>query len=196
MSLQILVPLLIATPGALFLLLGIVWLLGGYVSERAMSRITKATYALLTVLVAMIGWKMGTGGMHSVRVTLGDWFTVAKYGYPLTLLIDRLSISLVGLTVVLAGIVGCFSVRYLHRDVGFYRFFLLLHLFTFGALLVFTADSLDLLIVGWEILGITSVLLVAFFQYRPDPVRNALRVFASYRVADLFMLLAIFLAHH
>lgn len=55
MSLQILVPLLIATPGALFLLLGIVWLLGGYVSERAMSRITKATYALLTVLVAMIG---------------------------------------------------------------------------------------------------------------------------------------------
>ena len=84
--------------------------------------------------------------------------------------------------------------RYLHRDPGFYRFFLLLHLFTFGALLVFTADSLDLLIVGWETVAITSVLLVGFFQYRPEPVRNALWVFASYRVADLFMLLAIFLA--
>ena len=196
MSLQVLVLLLIGTPGVLFLLLGIIWLLGGHVSERAMSRITKAAYAFLTVLAVMIVWKMVSGGLHSVRVTLGDWFTVGKYKYPLTLLIDRLSMPLVGITVVLAGIVGSFSVRYLHRDPGFFRFFLLLHLFTFGALLVFTADSLDLLIIGWEIVGITSVLLVAFFQYRPDPVRNALRVFVTYRVADLFMLLAIFFAHH
>ncbi|OYW74576.1 MAG: hypothetical protein B7Z37_17100 [Verrucomicrobia bacterium 12-59-8] len=196
MSLQPLLPLLIATPGALFLMLGIIWLLGGHVSERVMSRITKATYAFLTFLTIMIGWSMVSGGMHTERVALGDWFTVANYGYSLSLLIDRLSLPLVGITVVLAGIVGSFSVRYLHRDPGFYRFFLLLHLFTFGALLVFTADSLDLLIVGWEIVGITSVLLVAFFQYRPDPVRNALWVFASYRAADLFMLLAIFLAHH
>jgi NAD(P)H-quinone oxidoreductase subunit 5 len=196
MSLQILIPLLIATPGVLFLLLGIVWLLGGHVSESAMSRITKAAYAILSVLVILICWMMVAGGRSSVCVTLGDWFTVANYGYPLSLLIDKLSMPLVGITVVLAGIVGSFSLRYLHRDPGFNRFFLLLHLFTFGALLIFTADSLDLLIVGWEIVGITSVLLVSFFQYRPDPVRNALRVFATYRVADLFMLLAIFLAHH
>lgn len=196
MSLQILIPLLIATPGVLFLLLGIIWLLGGHISERAMSRISKAAYALLTILMVMICWKMVAGGMHSVRVALGDWFTVANYGFPLTLLIDKLSLPLVGITVVLSGIVGSFSVRYLHRDPGFCRFFLLLHLFTFGALLIFTADSLDLLIVGWEIAGITSVLLISFFQYRPEPVHNALRVFAAYRVADLFMLLAIFLAHH
>jgi NADH:ubiquinone oxidoreductase subunit 5 (subunit L)/multisubunit Na+/H+ antiporter MnhA subunit len=195
-SLAILTPLLIATPGVLFLILSVIWLLGGHVSERALSQITKAAYASLVILVAMIGWKMGADGQHAVRIELGDWFTVAQYRFPLSLLIDRLSLPLVGLTVVLAGIVGSFSVRYLHRDPGFFRFFLLLFLFTFGALLVFTADSLDLLVCGWEIVGITSVLLIGFFQYRPDPVRNALRVFATYRAADLFMLVAIFFAHH
>ncbi|MCX6847636.1 MAG: proton-conducting transporter membrane subunit [Verrucomicrobia bacterium] len=196
MPLKILIPLLIATPGVLFLALSVVWLLGGCVTERAMARITKSAYAVLVLLVILTGWRMRVEGLHSVRVMLGDWFTVGHYGYPLSLLIDRLSLPMVGLTVMLAGIVGFFSVRYLHRDPGFHRFFLLLHLFTFGALLVFTADSLDLLIVGWETVAITSVLLVGFFQYRPEPVRNALCVFASYRVADLFMLLAIFLAHH
>ncbi len=196
MSLQTLLPLLIAVPGLLFLALSIVWLLGGHVSERAMSRTTKLAYTLLTIMTAMIGWKMWSGEVTTVRVSLGNWFTVAHYGFPLSLLIDKLSLPLVGITVVLAGIVGSFSVRYLHRDPGFFRFFLLLHLFTFGALLVFTADSLDLLIGGWELVGITSVLLIGFFQYRPDPVRNALRVFGTYRIADLFMLLAVFLAHH
>lgn len=196
MPLKILIPLLIATPGVLFLALGVVWLLGGCVTERTMARTTKGAYAVLTLLVIMIGWRMRVEGLHSVRVMMGDWFTVGHYGYPLALLIDRLSLPMVGLTVLLAGIVGSFSVRYLHRDPGFYRFFLLLHLFTFGALLVFMADSLDLLIVGWETVAITSVLLVGFFQYRPEPVRNALWVFTSYRVADLFMLLAIFLTHH
>jgi len=196
MSLQTLLPLLIAVPGLLFLALSIVWLLGGHISERVMSRTTKLAYTLLTIMTAMIGWKMWSGEVATVRVSLGNWFTVAHYGFPLSLLIDKLSLPLVGITVVLAGIVGSFSVRYLHRDPGFFRFFLLLHLFTFGALLVFTADSLDLLIGGWELVGITSVLLIGFFQYRPDPVRNALRVFGTYRIADLFMLLAVFLAHH
>lgn len=188
--------ILIATPGVLFLLLSLVWLLGGNIPERAMSRLTKGAYAFLTLVVSVIFWKMWQTDLHSVRVSLGDWFSVSHYHFPLTILLDRLSLPIVGITIILAGIVGAFSVRYLHRDPGFHRFFLLLHLFTFGALLVFMADSLDLLLAGWEIVGITSVLLISFFQYRPDPVRNALRVFGIYRVADLFMLLAVFLAHH
>ncbi len=187
---------LIATPGVLFLVMSLVWLLGWHIPERAISRLTKAAYAFLTLVVSLIFWKMWHADLHSVRVSLGDWFTVSHYHFPLTILLDRLSLPIVGVTVILAGIVGAFSVRYLHRDPGFHRFFLLLHLFTFGALLVFMADSLDLLLAGWEIVGITSVLLISFFQYRPDPVRNALRVFGIYRVADLFMLLAVFLSHH
>lgn len=196
MSIEKLALILLATPGMLFLALSLVWLVGGNIPEQVMSRLTKAVYALLAVIAGIISWKMWQTDLHSVRVSVGDWFSVAHYHFPLTILLDRLSLPIVAITVILAGIVGSFSVRYLHRDPGFYRFFLLLHLFTFGALLVFMADSLDVLLAGWEIVGITSVLLIGFFQYRPDPVRNALRVFGIYRVADLFMLVGVFLAHH
>ena len=186
----------VALPGVFFLLLGLVWLLGGHLSEKALSRLTRGAYAVLTLAVASIGLEMWQTGTPSIQISLGDWFQVDHYGYPLSFLVDRLSLPMMGITVVLAGIVGSFSVRYLHRDPGFYRFFLLLHLFTFGALLVFTAGSLDLLMAGWEIVGITAVMLVGFFQYRREPVRNALRVFGIYRIADVALLLAIFLAHH
>lgn len=197
MSLENLSLILIATPGLTFFALSIVWLLGRNIGERSMAHLTKGVYGFLTIIAGIIFWKMWQHDLHSVRVSVGEhWFKVAHYEFPLTLLLDRLSLPIVTITVLLAGTVGSFSVRYLHRDPGFYRFFMLLHLFTFGALMVFMADSLDVLIGGWELVGITSVFLIGFFQYRPDPVRNALRVFATYRVADLFMLLGVFLAHH
>jgi NAD(P)H-quinone oxidoreductase subunit 5 len=164
--------------------------------EKIVGSVTKLIYAALSLMVVTIGVKMWVSHTESIHINLGNWFTIAEYGFPLSLVIDRLSLPFVGLTVILCGLVGSFSVRYLHRDPGFQRFFLLLNLFAFGALLVFTADSLDLLIGGWEIVGITSVLLIGFFQYRREPVRNALRVFATYRIADLNILIAVFLAHH
>src|SRR6185437_92482 len=76
------------------------------------------------------------------------------------------------------------------------RFFLLLHLFAFGSLLAFAAGSFDLLIGGWELVGITSVLLNAFFDQRPAPVENGLRVFGIYRACDIGLLLGVFALHN
>ena len=100
------------------------------------------------------------------------------------------------MTVVLSGLIGQFSATYLHRERGFLRFFLLLHLFAFGSLLAFAAGSFDLLVAGWEMVGITSVLLIAFFQQRPAPVENGLRVFAVYRACDIGLLVGVFAMHH
>src|SRR5262249_58016646 len=83
-----------------------------------------------------------------------------------------------------------------HRERGYFRFFVLLHLFAFGSLLAFAAGSFDLLAAGWEIVGITSVLLIGFFQLRPAPVENALRVFAVYRACDIGLLVGVFAMHH
>src|SRR5581483_9984124 len=75
------------------------------------------------------------------------------------------------------------------------RFFLLLHLFAFGSLLVFAAGSFALLVGGWEMVGITSVLLIAVFQRRTAPVANRLRVFAVYRACDIGLLVGVFAMH-
>ena len=196
MSPESLLPALVAVPGCVVAALSLLWLGGVSVSERAMARLTRTAHAALLVLIVVLAAQLWKEGRTSLTVSAGQWFHVGGYGFDLALCGDRLSLPFAGLTIVLAGLVGAFSVRYLHRDPGYFRFFLLLHLFTFGALLVFLSGSLDLLVAGWELVGITSVLLVGYFQYRRDPVRNALRVFATYRIADLAILMAIFLAHH
>ena len=196
MSVNNLLLVIVATPGAIVLTLGMLWILGVSLSEKFIARLTKFTYLSLSAAVGGLLLVLAKSGVFVVHKQLGNWFQVAHYGFPLSLRVDALSLPLIGLTVLLAGVVGAFSLRYLHRDSGFFRFFLLLHLFTFGALLIFSADSLDVLIAGWELVGITSVLLIGFFQYRRDPAKNALRVFATYRVADLGILIAVFLSHH
>jgi NADH:ubiquinone oxidoreductase subunit 5 (subunit L)/multisubunit Na+/H+ antiporter MnhA subunit len=194
--LEALLVFVVAAPGAVFGLLGVLWLAGYGAPERAVARITALTFSSSMVAVAAIFWKVGIRNSGAISVTFGNWFAVSDYHFPLVLMLDRLSLPFFAMTVGLAGLIGEFSVTYLHRERGFLRFFLLLHLFTFGSLLAFSAGSFDLLVGGWEIVGITSVLLIAFFQQRTAPVENALRVFAVYRASDIGLLVAVFAMHH
>ena len=185
----------VLAPGAAFVVLATLWLLGWTASERLVSRVTGVTFSASIFALALIVWRLGTTGAPSVTVAFGNWFTVHDYHFPLVLLADRLSLPFLVLTVMLSGLIGQFSATYLHRERGFLRFFLLLHLFAFGSLIAFAAGSFDLLVAGWELVGITSVLLIAFFQQRPAPVENGLRVFAVYRACDIGLVVGVFAMH-
>ncbi|MBL8167256.1 MAG: proton-conducting membrane transporter [Acidobacteria bacterium] len=196
MNLSYLLCAIVLLPGLTFATLGVSWLLGWQPRERTVARLTALCYSLAAVATAWLWIGMVNAGQISLTVPLGSWFSVEAYSFPLMLMVDRLSLPLVALSVLLVGVVGVFSVRYLHRDPGFHRFFLLLNLFGFGILLLFTVGSFDLLISGWELVGLTSVLLIAFFQHRDEPVKNALRVFATYRTCDIGLLVGVVMMHH
>jgi len=181
----------VAAPGVIFGVLALCWLCGWVPSERVVHRVTAGTFMACTLALLALIATPGT-----VAVTFGNWFAVADYHFPLELIADRLSLPFLVLTVVLSGLIGKFSATYLHRERGFFRFFALLHLFAFGSLLAFAAASFDLLVAGWEIVGITSVLLVAFFQHRVAPVENGLRVFGVYRACDLGLVVGLVAMHH
>ena len=187
---------LIAAPGCLFLALATGWLLDHQPTERMLARITLVLHVALGLILGYLAFALWRSDSDHLLVDRGRWFTLGDFGIPIAFLIDRVSLTMAALTVGLAGIVASFSARYMHRDPGFFRFFLLLNLFTFGALVLFLSASLDLLFGGWELVGLSSVLLVGFFQYRRDPLRNAVRVFAAYRLADLQIVIATVLAHH
>jgi NAD(P)H-quinone oxidoreductase subunit 5 len=187
--------LVVLAPGVVFAALAVGWLAGWAPSERVISRATGATYLACLLGLVPIVWRLAAPGGPPVVVAFGNWFTVHSYRFPLLLMADRLSLAFLGMTVVLTGLIGQFSATYLHRESGFLRFFLLLHLFAFGSLLAFAAGSLDLLVGGWEMVGITSVLLIGFFQLRTSPVENALRVFGVYRACDIGLLAAVVAMH-
>jgi len=193
---QTLLVFAVLAPGVVFAVLALGWLAGWIPSERVVSRITSLAFSASVFALAVVFWRLAATGTPAVILTFGNWFTVQNYHFPLVLLADRLSLPFLGMTVVLAGLIGQFSATYLHRERGFLRFFLLLHLFAFGSLLAFAAGSFDLLVAGWEMVGITSVLLIAFFHQRTAPVENGLRVFAVYRACDIGLLVGVFALHN
>jgi NADH:ubiquinone oxidoreductase subunit 5 (subunit L)/multisubunit Na+/H+ antiporter MnhA subunit len=102
-----------------------------------------------------------------------------------------------GLTAsILSFLVLIFSRYYMHRDRGFKRFFNNVLFFFTGLAIVLFSGNFETLFIGWEILGVTSFFLIAFYRDRYLPVKNALKVVSLYRVADIALLLGIWLMHH
>lgn len=89
-----------------------------------------------------------------------------------------------------------FSYTYLHLEDGYRRFFYTILLFFLGYCFTILAGNFETLFIGWELLGISSFLLIAFYRDRYLPVRNAVKVFSVYRIGDIGILLAMWASHH
>src|SRR4029453_18790663 len=129
-------------------------------------------------------------------LSYGTWSASHEGGIAIEFLIDRFSLGFAALSATIAGVVSAFSNRYLHRESGYNRYFVLLAMFVMGILLVALAGNVGVLFIGWEFVGLSSALLVGFFHERPAPVSNALRVFSVYRISDAAMLSAAVLLRH
>jgi NADH-quinone oxidoreductase subunit L len=93
-------------------------------------------------------------------------------------------------------LVTTYSRYYLHREKGYKRFFNTVLFFFFGYNLAILSGNFETLFVGWEIIGISSFLLIAFYRERYLPVRNAFKVFSMYRIGDVGIILAMWASHH
>jgi len=195
-ALQNLALLGLALPVALLLLLAVLSAFDRGIPERWVGGATAigTSLAAAAFLAALIG--LLAGGIPRAVVSLGRWFEAGESAFSIDLLLDRLSLSFAVAAAAISGVVAAFSHRYLHREPGYSRYFLLYAAFLTGMLLVVLAGSIEVLFAGWELIGISSALLVGFFHERPAPVRNALQVFSIYRVSDAAMLAAAILVHH
>ena len=68
--------------------------------------------------------------------------------------------------------IGVFADNYLHRDPGYGRFFLMYAVFLFGMVVASLAGTIESMFFGWELVGLSSALLVAYFHQRPSPVAS------------------------
>jgi NADH-quinone oxidoreductase subunit L len=185
-------------PALLISVLGVTTLLQRPLGERAISRWTSACVSLgLLSACGVLGLMLATGRRH-VSIELGDWVALPTehFHFHLKFVFDRLSVPFVILTFVLVGTIGAFANRYLHREPGYRRFFFLYALFLLGMVLASLAGTIESLFFGWELVGLSSALLVAYFHERPAPVVNGFRIWAIYRIADAAFLLGAVALHH
>ena len=96
----------------------------------------------------------------------------------------------------LSFLVILYSRYYMHRETGYKRFFNTILFFYMGYTITVFSGNFETLFIGWEILGISSFLLIAFYRDRFLPVKNAIKVFSIYRIGDIGLLLAMWMSHH
>ena len=194
--LTVLVLVGVGAPAMLLGLVGGASLLDRPLPERWTGRLAAIamTVAFAAFLVAFLTYGMIFRGKQ--LLAYGAWSTTHPGGIAIEFLVDRLSLAFAALSTAIAGVVSAFSNRYLHREAGYNRYFILLAIFVTGMLLVALAGNVAVLFVGWELVGLSSALLVAFFQERPTAVANAFRVASVYRISDAAMLSAAVLLHH
>lgn len=182
----------------LVVLMGLKALLGLSLRERTLHYWTAATTTIgLLAALAILGGML-KNGIHLIPIEMGNWVVIPEqhFHFHLKFVFDRLSIPFCILSFILCGIVSAFSHRYLHREPGYGRFFVNYSLFTLGMIITSVAGTVEVLFFGWELVGLSSAMLIAFFQERPSPVRNGLRVWGIYRVADAIFLMAVLMLHH
>lgn len=188
----------VACPVVLVAVLGLTSLIGRPPGERQTDGwIYFSTVIGLLAAVAMLVTMLATGMRH-VTVELGNWVVIPEqeFHFHVKLLFDRLSVPFAILSYLLCGTVGAFTSRYLHRESGYARFYVCYSFFTLGMVLTSVAGTIEVLFLGWELVGLSSALLVAYFHERTAPVRNGLRVWSVYRIADAAFLIAAVALHH
>lgn len=164
--------------------------------ERTIFSIAIAAMLLELVTFLVLGCRWLGAGAPPVSTSIGALYASHHYTFSLDLYFDRLSAVFLGMATIMTTLVFVFSRFYMHREQGFKRFYYTLLLFFIGLSLIILAGNFEVLFLGWEFIGISSVLLIAFYRDRYLPARNALKVFSVYRIADAFLLAAIWYAHH
>ena len=201
LTFQILGLTVVGAPVALFALLG----LSSLLREKPLSERTIVAFvevAIVTGLLASVAILvlMLVSGTRHVPIALGKWVDINQphfhYHFVFKFEFDRLSVPFVIMTFALCGTIGAFCNRYMHREPGFNRFFVCYSLFVLGMVVTSLAGTIETLFTGWELVGLSSALLVAFYHERLSPVQNGLHVWSVYRLSDAALLMASIVLHH
>lgn len=164
--------------------------------ETLISRVAFGTVfiQLVALVVFIIFWVFnGAAHLNLNEITL---LKTDHYEFFIDFYFDKISAVYLFIGALLTSMITTYSRYYLHREKGYKRFFNTVLFFFFGYNLAILSGNFETLFIGWEIIGISSFLLIAFYRERYLPVKNAFKVFSIYRIGDIGMILAMWASHH
>lgn len=148
--------------------------------------------SLLLSLVAfshvLTDWVHGLAVREIVNFT---WLQVGAAHIDLGWVLDPLSAVMLVMVCFVGLLIFIYSTGYMAHDENFTRFFCFLSLFAGAMLGVVIANSILLLFMSWELVGLTSYLLIGFWYQKPSAAAAAKKAFLTTRVGDIFFLLGI-----
>ena len=117
-----------------------------------------------------------------------DWLHI-----DLGIMLDPISVMMLVAITTVSSMVHLYSLGYMHGEVGFQRYYAFLSLFTFSMLGLVVATNIFQMYIFWELVGVSSYLLIGFYYTRQSAVAASKKAFIVTRFADLGFLLGILL---
>jgi NADH:ubiquinone oxidoreductase subunit 5 (subunit L)/multisubunit Na+/H+ antiporter MnhA subunit len=134
-------------------------------------------------------------GKNSGSYNIGQWLNSDTLKIQMNFITTGFNVRLAALFSVLLAVVVHFSINYMHREVGFHRFFFILSLFASAILLLVLSGNVVGTFVGWELAGLCSYFLIAYAYDRPVAATNATRVFVTNRIGEAGFILGMGLSY-
>jgi NADH-quinone oxidoreductase subunit L len=149
-------------------------------------------FSLVLTLIAfghvLTGWAHGAAVRETVNFT---WIQVGAANVELGWVLDPLAAVMLVMVTFVGLLIFIYSTGYMAHDENYTRFFCFLSLFAGAMLGVVIANSILLLFMCWELVGLTSYLLIGFWYQKPSAAAAAKKAFLTTRVGDVFFLLGI-----
>jgi NADH-quinone oxidoreductase subunit L len=164
--------------------------------ENALSILAYTSVGLQLLVSIFFTYQWASHGFPEINLKEFSVYQNGNYDFYLDFYFDKLTMVYLLLGSSLTFLITIYSRYYLHREEGYKRFFNTILFFFLGFILIIFAGNLETMFIGWEVLGISSFLLIAFYRDRYLPVKNALKVFSVYRIGDVGIILAMWLSHH
>jgi NADH-quinone oxidoreductase subunit L len=124
---------------------------------------------------------------------LYPWIDLGSLKVDMAFLVDPLSAVMILIVTGIGGLIHIYATGYMHDDNAFWRFFAYLNLFTAAMLTLVLGDSLLVMFVGWEGVGLCSYALIGFWYHDHANARAGNKAFIVNRVGDFGFVLGMFL---
>ncbi len=169
------------------------------------------------MIVFFLRWKEKLSSLFSIAMILVSWVmsvvvlfeTIARHGAPyeafytfvnlpnfhleIGILIDSLAAIMLMVVTTVGACVEIYSIGYMHGDPRFSRFFSYLSLFLFSMLGLVVANNFFMIFIFWELVGLTSYLLIGFWFEKDSAANACKKAFITTRIGDLGFLLGLFM---
>ena len=144
-----------------------------------------AGFILSVIFISVVGWVPAT------REIAVNWLSVGDLQVEFGLHFDPLSLLMMLIVTGVASAIHIYSIGYMHGDQGYSRFFASLSLFTSSMLGIVLTNNFIQLFIFWELVGVSSYMLIGFWYERPSAADAAKKAFITNRLGDFGFILGI-----
>ena len=159
--------------------------------DRTLSALFNISGVVLSFLLSVV--LLFAFGGSSADCTPFRWLPVEGLDIRIGLHLDGLSLLMLLVVTGVASLVMIYSTGYMHEDASYPRFFSSLSLFVFSMLGIVLADNFVMMFLFWELVGVSSYLLIGFWYGRPAAADASKKAFLTNRIGDFGFMLGILL---